>query len=99
MNCDKCGKPGTLTKTKPRKSDGQTFDIYECSTCMNGKFKYGWFPPREKFSQPSVSPSADLNERLLTNDLLQQINSKLEKILAKLSTETETHTDSENIPF
>jgi hypothetical protein len=87
MNCPTCGKQGVLTKTKPRKSDGKTFPVYECSgDCKNDRgYKASWFPPKQAravapgavVSQPSISTASEMLREL------QEIKAILLKIAFK----------------
>ncbi len=71
VKCDKCGgttKPKQITSKK----DGKIYTVYECDgTCMNGRFKYSCFAPKE----PKVSQSSTA---------LDEINHTLRRIEAIL---------------
>lgn len=72
-NCDKCQKPTSTIKEITAKATGKKHILWICqSGCMNGKYQYGFFPPKE-VKAPSQSAET-LNEIL---KVLQDIRSIL----------------------
>jgi hypothetical protein len=69
MKCPNCGEEGVPSKTRPRKTDGRVFDIFECpGACKNEKgYKLSWFPPKKT----GTAPAGASNDRVIT--LLEDI--------------------------
>jgi len=79
MKCPNCQEEGRPAKTHPRKSDGRTFDIFECpGACKNEKgYKLSWFPPKKAGSAPQAISGAS-NDQVIT--LLEEIKAIVLKI-------------------
>ena len=78
MKCPNCGEEGIATKTKPRKTDGRVFDVFECpGSCKNEKgYKLSWFPPKKGTTGQAVSGAS--NDQVIT--LLEEIKAIVLKI-------------------
>lgn len=89
MKCPQCNKEGKLTQTKPRKTDGKTFAVYEClGGCKNDRgYAFSWFPPKGNkggavgsapVQPPQVGAVADmLHELQEIKVILLRINAKM----------------------
>jgi len=66
VQCPQCGVEGRATRTKPRKTDGKTFAIFECSgVCKNDRgYPFSWFPPKTGAApagqQQAAAPQASI---------------------------------------
>lgn len=83
MNCDRCGSQGKMKQITSKK-DGKKYDLYECTgSCMNGQYKYSWFPPKEK-----KTPEPNIEQQTQT-DVMVRILAQLERIANALEVKSE----------
>lgn len=75
--CDRCKGP-TKPKQITGKKDGKEYTVYECQgNCMNGRFKYSCFPPKE----PKVKTQSNGETMSVLKDIAGTLR-RIEKILA-----------------
>jgi hypothetical protein len=104
MKCPNCGEEGVPSKTRPRKTDGRVFDVFECrGECKNDKgYKLSWFPPKKTGSSPQ-SISVDSNNRIITlleeiKSIVLLINSKTVKKMPEVNLDADPVSEEEE-PF
>ena len=101
MKCPNCGEEGVATKTKPRKTDGRVFDVFECpGNCKNEKgYKLSWFPPKKA----GTAPAGASNDRVITlleeiKSIVLLINSKVVKKMPEINVDADPVSEEEE-PF
>lgn len=105
MQCDKCGVETTVEKWITSKKTGKNYKVYECQSCMNGKFKYSFFPPRDSakasYSAPQQVPqSNEVIERLKRIEAgIAELNKRLGAPVTKTITTDEMEPDMDLPPF
>jgi hypothetical protein len=101
MKCPQCQEEGVPSKTKPRKTDGRVFDVFECpGACKNEKgYKLSWFPPKKA----GAAPTGASNDRVIT--LLEEIkaivlliNNKVVKKMPEINVDADPVSEEEE-PF
>ena len=104
MKCPNCGEEGVVTKTKPRKTDGRVFDVFECpGACKNEKgYKLSWFPPKKAGTAPQAI-SGESNNRMITlleeiKSIVLLINSKVVKKMPEINVDADPVSEEEE-PF
>lgn len=111
MNCDRCGGQ-TKEKWITSKKTGRQHKMFEClNGCMEGRFTYSFFPPRDQTPKVTSNAVVNKNEQQLpwyVGDIIERlktIDSKLVEIKGALKiggranfTHDEMRPD-ENTPF
>jgi len=93
--CDRCGSPAAEKWITSNKT-GKQHKLFECQgQCMNGRFKYSFFPPRDSghmvkpqpasYVPPVTQPQVNIPSYVLDIiDRLKSIDTKLVEIKASL---------------
>ena len=102
MKCDKCNKETSITKQITSKKTGKPYLVYVCQHgCMNGKFAYSFFAPKENGNGSGNGKKENGNAVVVLMDIADTLK-RIERILSNPNSihiaETELQPDEET-PF